>query len=639
VTVQAELVATLVDEWVRAGVRHAVIAPGSRSAPLALALLDEPGLEVVVRLDERSAAFTCLGIGLATGVPAVLCTTSGTAAAEAHAAIVEADLAGVPMIVATADRPVELQRVGAPQTVDQRDLFGRAVRAFVDLGAATSEDPAARQAWRSLASRIVIDATAGPAGPGPVHVNLPLREPLLATAGPLPPGRLGGAPWHGAVPGPGASSEAVHALLRIVSGVERGLVVAGAGASGRGLLSSPVPTPVDADAALDGDGASEPEDEPDGGLRSTAGAVAPSALRGRGPLSLARRLGWPVLADPRAWPRVPDDQVVSHTDAVLRSELARRALAPEVVIHLGAPHASKVLAGWWGESDLAATRHVLVDPYGRFADPERRADLVIAADPDELCAGLNRRLAGVRSAPSGYAATWRRADDAAGAAIGRVLEGIRSCSEPAIARELFAALPEDSTLVLASSMPVRDLEWFAGPRHAAPRVLANRGANGIDGVVSTALGVALARPRATSAAAGATAALVGDLAFFHDLTALVHGTRERVPDLSLVVIDNGGGGIFSFLPYVGELDEVRFERAFGTPQSADPAALARSLGYEVREVATAAELGPAIAWSATRPGISVVVVRTDRAANVAVHAALVEASIEAVEATGLTTGT
>ncbi len=174
--VQADLVATFADEWARAGVAHAVIAPGSRSAPLALALLGAPGLEVTVRLDERSAAFTCLGIGLATGVPAVLVTTSGTAAAEAHAAVVEADLAGVPMIVCTADRPVELQRVGAPQTIDQRDLYGRSVRAFVDLGPAMSAEPAARAAWRSLASRIVLDATSGPAGPGPVHVNVPLAR-------------------------------------------------------------------------------------------------------------------------------------------------------------------------------------------------------------------------------------------------------------------------------------------------------------------------------------------------------------------------------------------------------------------------------------------------------------------------------
>ncbi|HTW99909.1 MAG TPA: 2-succinyl-5-enolpyruvyl-6-hydroxy-3-cyclohexene-1-carboxylic-acid synthase [Acidimicrobiales bacterium] len=654
-TVQAELVATLVDEWVRAGVRHAVVAPGSRSAPLALALLDRaspaealpgeasPGeaspeeaspeealLGVTVRLDERSAAFTCLGIALATGRPAVLVTTSGTAAAEAHAAVVEADLAGVPMIVVTADRPAELLGVGAPQTIDQRDLFGRAVRSFVDLGGVCSGEPAARAAWRSLASRIVLDATAGPSGPGPVHVNLPLREPLLQRAGSLPPGRPGGAPWHGGI-GPGgigpggirlggtpasgapaggegaaaSPTAAAQALLRIVAGAGRGLIVAGGGAGGRGVLT------------------------------------------------LARQLGWPVLADPRAWPRVPDELVVAHADQVLRSERARAELAPEVVVHLGAPHASKVLATWWGEPALGAARHVVVEPFGRAADPERRADLVLGGDPDELCAVAAAQLgtapphgagyavpaggAGYAAPPPevGYAALWRRVDDAAEAAIAGVLEGYerrRCLTEPAVARQLFAALPEGSVLVAASSMPVRDLEWFTAPRNGAPLVLANRGANGIDGVISTAVGVALARRRRSAAGPTQTAALVGDLAFLHDLTALLRGRLERLPDLVLVVVDNGGGGIFSFLPYAGALPEERFERAFGTPQAADPAALARALGAGVTEVDDPAGLAPAIRRAALRGGLEVLVARTGRAANVAVHAELAEASAVAVEA-------
>lgn len=592
-TVQADFVATLVDEWARAGVTQAVIAPGSRSAPLALALLAHPGIEVTVRLDERSAAFACLGIGLASGVPAVLCTTSGTAAAEAHAAVIEADLAGVPMIVCTADRPVELQRVGAPQTIDQRDLYGRAVRAFVDLGSAVSDDFAVRAAWRSLASRVVLDATCGPTGPGPVHVNLPLRDPLLAPSGELPAGRAGGAPWHAAVGGPGASAGAVDDLAGPLASTGRALLVVGAATLG-----------------------------------------APAATRyGSAVSRLAARLRCPVLADPRAFPWVPAPSLVFHADAVLRSARARTALRADVVVHLGAPHASKVLSGWWSEPAGATTRHLVVEPWGRFTDPERRADLVVRADPVELCAVAAARLMPPdrhrSNATDDYLSAWRAAEKAAGTAIASLLDDEAPCSEPGLARRLFAELPAGSALVVASSMPVRDIEWFAQARPRAPLVLANRGANGIDGVVSTAIGVALARRRSGH---GATVALVGDLAFLHDLTALVHGRREQVPDLTLVVVDNGGGGIFSFLPYASELDEERFERAFGTPQAADPAEVAAALGHHVATVAKQDELRPALSEAIGLSGISVVVVRTDRGANAALHARLAEASAAAVDA-------
>ena len=198
---QAAFAATLVDEWVRAGVAHAVVCPGSRSTPLALAVADAPGLAVHVRLDERSAAFCALGIGMATGMPAVVVVTSGTAAAELHAAVVEADLAGVPLLLCTADRPPELRGVGAPQTIEQAHLYGSAVRWFADPGV---PDEAARASWRSLGSRVVAESVAGPRGPGPVHLNLPFREPLLgdAATGGVPAGRPAGGPWHRTASGP-----------------------------------------------------------------------------------------------------------------------------------------------------------------------------------------------------------------------------------------------------------------------------------------------------------------------------------------------------------------------------------------------------------------------------------------------------
>ncbi len=361
---------------------------------------------------------------------------------------------------------------------------------------------------------------------------------------------------------------------------------------------------------------------------------APAATQyGSAVSALAARLRCPVLADPRAFPRVPAPNLVAHADAVLRSARARDALTADVVVHLGAPHASKVLAGWWSEPAGAGTRHLLVDPWGHFADPERRADLVVRAEPAELCAVEAAALDPPDEPRPGdaadYLGAWCAADEAAAKAIAALLADAVPCNEPGVARRLFAELPPGSALVVASSMPVRDVEWFAAARPGAPLVLANRGANGIDGVVSSAIGVALARRR--SGAGGRTAALVGDLAFLHDLGALVHGAREEVPDLTLVVVDNGGGGIFSFLPYAAELDESRFERAFGTPQAADPAAVAAALGHEVVEMKDLGELATTLG-SAGRRGLQVLVVRTDRRANAALHARLADATAAAVDA-------
>ncbi len=266
--VQAAFAATLVDEWVRSGVAHAVVCPGSRSTPLVLALSARSEVEVHVRLDERSAGFTALGIGKAVGRPALVVTTSGTAAAELHPAVTEADLARVPLIACTADRPPELRDVGAPQTIDQTHLFGRSVRWFADPGV---PDVSARSSWRSLASRAVAEASSGAGGPGPVHLNLPFREPLVgdpAQAGGVSPGRPGGRPWHAVVSGPVPPARgSVSSLVAegVLSPQRPGVIVAGAGAG-------------------------------------EAAAV----------MNLSAILGWPVLADPRS--RASEPRTRSHRD-------------------------------------------------------------------------------------------------------------------------------------------------------------------------------------------------------------------------------------------------------------------------------------------------------------------------------------
>ncbi|HET7489205.1 MAG TPA: 2-succinyl-5-enolpyruvyl-6-hydroxy-3-cyclohexene-1-carboxylic-acid synthase [Acidimicrobiales bacterium] len=543
-TLQDAFAVTVVDEWVRGGVTDAVVAPGSRSTPLAAALAADGRLRVHVVLDERSAAFFALGLGLASGRPAVVLTTSGTAAAELHPAVVEAHQAGVPLLACTADRPPDLHHVGAPQTVEQEGLFAGAVRWAFSPGPV---EEVTAGVWRSVAARAVAEATASPAGPGPVHLNLAFREPLAGDADRTVAARAGGGPWHRRAPGRAAPPADVVAAL---AGGGKGVVVAGAGAG-------------------------DPE------------AVA----------VLAGALGWPVLADPRSGCRVPG--AVAAADALLRVDGFAGAHRPEAVLRLGAPWASRVVGEWLAALDVPQW---LVDPHGAWLDPGRSATTVVAADPTLLAEAV--AAAGPCPAPAGWAEAWAAAEECAQAAFDAVL-GDGALSEPAVARAVVDAVPAGGTLFVSSSMPVRDVEWYGRPRTGL-RVLANRGANGIDGVVSTALG------------SGAGVALVGDLAFLHDTNGLlVPAGAGRPLDTTVVVVDNDGGGIFSFLPQAGVLAPDRFERLLGTPHGLDLVAVARAHGVAAERVSSLAGVTAAAGPPA---GVRVVVVPVpDRRANVAVH--------------------
>jgi 2-succinyl-5-enolpyruvyl-6-hydroxy-3-cyclohexene-1-carboxylate synthase len=316
--------------------------------------------------------------------------------------------------------------------------------------------------------------------------------------------------------------------------------------------------------------------------------------------------GWPVLADPRSGCRVPGDSTIAAFDALLRHGPFAEGNRPDVIVRLGSLPASKVLGQW---SAGPGTLRVNVARFGQVFDPDHDADVLVAGEPGAWCRATAAALAGLDVAPA-WASTWRSAEAAAQAAIDRVLGRRPAISEPGVARRLAAALPDGATLVVGSSMPVRDLEWFAAPRTGL-RVLANRGANGIDGVVSTAVGVALAADGAP------TAVLVGDVSFLHDASALL-ALADRPVDLTIVVADNRGGGIFSFLPQATALPPDRFELLFGTPHDVDLLALAQVHGLAVRGVRTARDLDDALG-SVGEPGVRVIVARTDRASNVAVH--------------------
>ena len=496
-TVQAEFCATVVDEWIRGGLTHAVIAPGSRSTPLAIALAARPELRIRVVLDERSAAFVALGVGLATGRAALVLTTSGTAAAELLPAAVEAHHARVPLLLATADRPWEALEVRAPQTIEQTRLFDGIARFAASPGV---PDLVSARSWRSLAARALIETRHNPAGPGPVHLNLPFREPLLPD---LPDemraGRPDGGPWHRFDTSPSG-------LTPLGVAGRRGLVVAGAGAPSAGSL---------------------------------------------------QQLGWPVLADPRSGARVPHRLTVAAVDTLLRVPGFADAHKPDVVVHFGEPWASRVLNEWLAASNA---EHVVVDPHGVWPDPQRLA-MTIVRGPVAVVA---------EEAPEdGWVDRWTRAEAAAQRAIEQTLAmPAHAPSASAVLRGLLASAAPNETLFVASSMPIRDLEWFGAPRDGV-RVLSNRGANGIDGLVSTAAGIAWAVPTEP------VTAVLGDLGFLHDVGGL--RAAAGLENLDYVVIDNDGGAIFDFLPQATALDADVFRALFTTPHGLDLDAVAASV--------------------------------------------------------------
>jgi 2-succinyl-5-enolpyruvyl-6-hydroxy-3-cyclohexene-1-carboxylate synthase len=558
----AAFATTLVDEWARAGVTDAVVAPGSRSAPLALALARHARLRVHVVPDERSAAFFALGLGRATRRPAVVCCTSGTAGAHFHPAVVEADLSGIPLLVCTANRPPELLDTGAGQTIDQHHLFGRSVRWFAGPGPPAAI-PDAGAVWRSIAARAVAEAFGPPAGP--VHLDLAFREPLVpadtdvsAAEVPFSEGRPGGAPWTVSRRAQRRLAAADIAVLASrLRGVERGLIVAGWG----------------------------------------SGASAESAT------ALARSLGWPLLADPISNLRV-GGHAISTYDALLRAEPFARAQRPDLVVRVGAPLTSKITTAWLDPT----VEQIVVDPDARWLDPHRAARERLAVDAEPLLRDLATEV-GSASRESPWLATWLGAERSARVAIDELLDRDDVPFDGRIARDVCASVPDDGALVVASSMPVRDLEWFAAPRSGVT-IHANRGANGIDGLVSTTLGIAAARGRPT-------VGLLGDLAFVHDSNGLLAaGSGTRGVATTFVVVDNGGGGIFHFLPTAAlpELDEL-----FVAPHSVDLVTLARAYGVDARRVDAASELRPAIGAAVNSGGASVIVVATERHANVVRH--------------------
>ena len=545
-----------VDELARCGLREACTSPGSRSAPLVLTLAREPRIRSTSHLDERSAGFFALGLAKASGVPAALACTSGTAAANYAPAVIEAHEARVPLLVLTADRPPELRELGAGQTIDQVKLYGSAAKWYfeVDSQAATPE----RLKWlRQLACRAFWTAVDG--RPGPVHLNFALREPLVLD-GALPEddsGRAGGRPW---VTRPRAAGDPPQTLVE-------------------GLRS-------------------ELEARPHAVL--VAGRAERDRRLGPALAAFAERAAIPLLADPLSGARV-GPAAIAHYDALLRDPDWAALHAPDLVLRVGDLPTSKPLRRWLHGSDAL---QIAFDAENAWQDPAGAVATILAADPRATLEAVK-----LKRRDGAWLERWHRADRAAATAIARALAPA-GLSEPRVAAELGSALPPEATVVVASSMPVRDVETFFPARERAPRVLANRGANGIDGTVSTAFGVAAVLD-------GPVVLLIGDIALIHDLGGLIQAARRK---LTIVLLHNDGGGIFNFLPVSGEGDD--FVEHVATPHGLDfaHAAALFDCGYEVAEDAEGfrAALGRALAAERT----SIVAVRTDREANVALHRAV-----------------
>jgi 2-succinyl-5-enolpyruvyl-6-hydroxy-3-cyclohexene-1-carboxylate synthase len=586
------LLRAFVDELARSGMRAACTSPGSRSAPLALSLAREPRVRCYSHIDERCAGFFALGLAKASGLPVAVTCTSGTAVAELLPAVIEAREARVPLLVLSADRPPELRENGAGQAIDQLKLFGGTAKWFFEVG--THEATRARLRWtRTLACRAF--ATAAEGRPGVVHLNFALREPLVTdeTLADDTTGRPGGAPYvrRGPIAAPQPAPGDVRALGEIVAAGERGVVVAG-----RDERLAP------------GDGPS---------LGATAAAYA-------------AELGWPLLADPMSGAR-RGAAAVAHYDALLRDDAFAKSVTPDLVLRIGDLPVSKPLRGWL--AGLAGVRQVALDPEGAWQDPDSAVSDSLALDP----AGALRALASqpLVAADPQWLARWRSGDELAAEAILATLDA-HGLSEPTVAIELGVLLPAEATLFVASSMPVREIETFWPAREDPPRVLCNRGANGIDGTVSSAFGAA-------AAGDGPVVLLIGDVALAHDIGGLLASKRLGLK-LTIVLLDNGGGGIFDFLAVAdsaiahapepaaddeeprelaardGELAaQDIYTRHIATPTGLDFADAARLYGLAHERVEDVAGLRTALERAFADERSAIVEVRGDREANVRLH--------------------
>jgi len=575
------LLRAFVDELCRCGMEAACTSPGSRSTPIVLSLVNDRRLRCYSHIDERSSGFFALGLAKATGLPVAVACTSGTAAAELLPAAIEAHEARVPLLLLTADRPPELREVGAGQAIDQLKLFGSAAKWFFEVG--VEEASEANLRWmRTLACRAYWTALEG--RPGVVHLNFPLREPLVAQhpLGGDSTGREDSMPYLARPPLRRAS---LAPLIELAETASRAIVIAG-------------------------------RYERDGATAATAAE-----------LCLAR--GWPLLADPLSGAR-RGDAAIAHYDGLLREVNFAARMRPDLVIRVGDLPVSKPLRAWLAA--MSDVTQVALDPEGAWQDPASVLTSSLAVDAEQALGQL-MPAATVPADERDWLGSWRTADAGASEAIHGVIAE-SGCSEPAVAAELGVLLPPEATLFVASSMPVREIESFWPVRDDPPRVLCNRGANGIDGTLASAFGAA-------AAGQGPVVLLIGDVALAHDVASLICAHRLELK-LTIVLLNNDGGGIFDFLPVasasmarvaadpqpragLAEASHLRasedlYTRHIATPTGLRFAAAAQLYGLSHEIVKDVFSFRAALERSLSAPRAGIIEVLGDRQANVDLHA-------------------
>ncbi|MCC3358058.1 2-succinyl-5-enolpyruvyl-6-hydroxy-3-cyclohexene-1-carboxylic-acid synthase [Bacillus sp. REN16] len=554
-------VASFVDELVRVGVTEAVVSPGSRSTPMAILMAEHPQMNVTINIDERSSAFYALGVAKATKKPVAILCTSGTAAANYFPAIVEAYYSRVPLIVLTADRPHELRDVGAPQAINQNQLYGNHAKWFVEM-ALPEESEQMLSYVRTMAGRAAGTALTAPAGP--VHLNFPFREPLMPN---LDLDNLWGSNSdlrknvNVLVGKPKMDEEQIHLISEIVSSKKKGIIVCG----------------------------SHYDEE-------FGHAVA----------SLAETLQFPILADPLSQLRSgkhSKSHIVDGYDAFLRDEDFREAFSPEIIIRFGAMPVSKALLQYIQK--YKNTTQIIVDGDGGWRDPTLSATDMVYCDEIEFCNVIGNQIE--KRNDSSWVNDWLKINNLVKENVNKV-HTEETLFEGKVFTELKEIMPTGSTIFVGNSMPIRDLDTFFTNNEKSIHVLGNRGANGIDGLVSTAMGISSQNEH--------TVLVIGDLSFYHDLNGLLAAKHHHL-NITIVLINNDGGGIFSFLPQSQE--EKHFETLFGTPIGLNYEHAVQMYGGKFTSINDWEEFRKAITASFQEKGLHVVEVKTDRHENVMIH--------------------
>lgn len=580
-----EWAAALVDELVRAGIEWFMVAPGSRSTPLVLAAHAHPHARTVVHLDERSAAFFALGVGKATGRPAAVVTTSGTATANLLPACVEAAQSESPLVLLTADRPTQLLGGDANQAIDQTNLYGRYPKASFDTGAVSAAPDSLRH-LRQVGSRAAQTASAHPHGP--VHVNVPFSKPLqpdedvasLDFDG-FAEGRPEGRPYTVVDDMPGRPGvAAIEGAVAVLSAARRPLIVAG-------------PSSVDATAA-----------------------------------TAARRLsslwGVPLVTDPLSGARFVSSDggqalTVDYADAFLADAKVAEALRPDAVIRFGRSPTSARVNALCVSAARQGAPVVVFDAGGRWKDHRATVTHVVGGDPGSAIDALTTAHPALPALDTQWAALWNAASRAAHESL--VARAADPDFEGAVAWSAARAIPEGGAFFISSSMPIRDVDAFVTPREFTGRAFGNRGASGIDGIASTALGTAAATD-------APTLCLIGDIAFLHDIGGLLAARSVEAP-VVFVVVNNDGGGIFHLLP-IREHGST-FTKYFATPHGLDLSHAAALYGLP-HSLVSPGELEVKARDAFASGGTHILEVRTDRERNAASRAEVVGAIGKAVAA-------